>query len=236
MTTDLVQLQNDLLMVMLSDPLLASINVVQLRKLRLQNEIDAAVIYTRTRNGRSGCGILVEMPTADCKNPNVSGPVLDLICTFLVAEQPAINMNPKTGTLSSAEDIVQVVLRIMHQWPIDGAGSFYAAPKPFEPVETLPGVIAYRVRFRLVVPQEAVPRVTCPTSSIADGLMTLACADGAAELRFTTDLTFPGREGGGNAGAQLYTEPFEVTSGDVIRFAAWRDGYNVSQVRRVTVP
>lgn len=230
--TDWVTLQDDLTNVLLSTDFLANINIVQLRKLRLQNEINQAVIYTRTRNGRSGCGVLVEMPTCECKRPNVTGPVLDLVCPFLIAEQPAINMNVKTGTLLSAEEVAQRVLEVTHLWQNEGMGGLVSSPKPIEPVEYIAGVVAYRVRLQLLNPRAQTARVLNVTSSVTDLEVTLACATTGAEIYWTPDESFPGMS---NPGATKYSAPFTVASGTIVRAAAYATDYLPSNVKRFTV-
>lgn len=229
--TDFVQLQEDLTQALLSATQLANINIVQLRKLRLQSEVDSAVIYTKQRNGKAGCGILVEMPTGEVKKPNVPGPELTLVCSFLVVEQPMINLNPTTGTQMTAEEALQNVLDIFHQWQVDDMGAFYAAPKPFEPVDATPGTVAYRVRFTLASPKQPTVRLTQP--SIAENALEITLANSAdnpdAAIYYTTDGSYPAKTEV-NPGSTLYTVPFTVNSGDTIRWAAYRDGNTQSDV------
>ncbi len=230
--TDFVQLQEDLTQVLLSVPQLDRINVVQLRKLRLQNVVDAAVIYTKARNGRAGCGILVEMPAAGVRKPNVPGPELNLICSFLVMEQPSINLNPLTGTQMTAEDVVQHILDILHQWQVDDLGAFYAAPKPFEPVESEPGVISYRVRLDLINPREQTARTVQPIILEESGVISFSGFAIGAKVFYTIDGSFPGLS---NPARMEFATPFSAEVGTKIRWASYIDDNNPSDIGSAVV-
>jgi hypothetical protein len=91
---DFVELQEHLYYGLLSESLLSNINVVLYRKLRLGSEINLDAIWQTPRNGKAGCGILVEMPALRVLHPNVSGPPGSLEISCAVLEEPNSNFSP----------------------------------------------------------------------------------------------------------------------------------------------
>ena len=240
---DLVQLQTDLTQGLLAEPALQFINVVQYRKLRLQSEIDWSAVYARPRNGRAGCGVLVEMPAFEVWHPNVPGPVGNLVLSCVVLEEPNLNNDPATGTGLSAEAVSQFILNSSHQWEIGGAGVLSAVREAIRGLwrtEDLrsalaksslrdaiwdalrfEGLVAYRVKLSLQAAPPLTPRVAAPLASVTGGQLNLACATANAQLYYTLDGTFPGAA---NPTAALYTSPLPVPpSGTLLRAAAYAD-------------
>lgn len=228
--TDFVQLQEDLTFALLSLETLSDVNIVQYRKLRLQSEIDFSAIWMTLRAARSGAGVLVEMPTARVQSPNVSGPAFDLTQTFLVLEEPNLNFTPETGTLKSAEVIAQLILEALHLFNLQGIGTL-TGEGIAEASEVPPGILAYRVSFKLTVGRPQTTRCAAPVISLAAGLATLTTTTSDAEIRYTLDGTFPGAA---NPAAQIYSAPVAVNSGETIRCATWKTGCNPSEVRSQT--
>ena len=230
--TDFIQLQSDLCAAALSNGALSNLNVKQWRKLRLQSEVDLATIWLEGRNGRSGVGAIVELPEFDVQNPNLPGPEAFLLLSFLILEEPNINFTPDCGTLVSAEQYAQLFLEIFHDYQVEGFGTLFAAPKAIAPVEDYPGIVGYRVTFRARVPREQTARVATPALSEAAGTLTITCATSGADIYYTNDGSCPGS---GNDAAQLYSAPFSVAVGEVIRAAAYKTGAPGSHVTKQTV-
>jgi hypothetical protein len=231
--TDLVQLQNDVTEALLACEALANVNVVQYRKLRISGEIDWTLLPQGGRNGKNGAGILVNMPEADCRLPNTEGPQFDLLPSFLVVEIPEINMDQTGGTMLSAEEIAQWVLDCLHLLQIDGMGQLAAAPKPIAPSTEFTGCVCYRVNMRLMNPRGQTIRVGYISGSFLSNECTLSCITAGATIYYTTDGTFPGS---GNTAALVYSAPFTVTPGTVVRAAAYKTGFNSSRIGSFTAP
>lgn len=231
--TDIVQLQNDVYAALNSSYRLLNVNVKQFRKMVIESQIDSKLIYLSTRNGRTGAGVLVEMPLFGVDKPNVSGPILQLTLPILVVEQPTINMSATTGTLKSAEEIVQDVLDALHLLHIEGVGLLTAASDAVSPANEIPGVVAYRVNMQTMSSSVQTVRPQRPVIEVTDLVATLTCSTDGAEIRYTTDGSYPARVG--NPGSFEYVAPFEVESGDVIRAAAYKDAMNVSSVKFLQV-
>lgn len=233
---DIVQKQADILGVLQCSSLLQNVNVQSYRKMVLAKEINFAKIFQTPRNGRSGAGVLVEMPKATCPRPNVTGPIIDWIFPVLVCENPTINFVSTTGTQLAAEQLVQMVLDCVHLFADDATGTLQADSNCIEPTTEIPGCVSYRVNFKLIGKTTQSQRVRNITIAITTGNATLTCPD-AADIYYTTDGTFPvnGVKVGGST-AQLYSAPFVVNTGDVIRAVGYIDNLNNSAVTQVTAP
>jgi hypothetical protein len=221
-----IQLQYDLEQMLLSADALASINIVAYRKLRMQSEIDWSSIWNNPRNGRSGCGILVETPAFEVQSPNVSGPIGDLVLSCAVIEEPNLNLEPAGGTLLSSEQVCQIILDQAHQWAVVGSGTLYADVQAIAGAPEFKGLVAYRVRLRIKQARVQTQRCALPTVSETTLTVTLACATPGAAIYFTQDGSYPGP---GNPGAAKYGAPFQQT-GQTLRYCAYAANFVQSAV------
>jgi len=247
-TTDLARIQEDFTQGLLSEPALRRINIVQYRKLRLQSEIDWSGIYTKPREGRAGCGVVVEMPALEVLHPGAPGPVGNLVLSCVVAEEPNLNMEPETGTGLSAEAVAQLILESSHQWEIGGVGVMSAVREAIRGLwrtedlhglvgqgslreavwdaQRFRGLVAYRVKLQMQAAGAAIPRAQPPVAREDGGEVTLSCATEGAEIYYAIDAGFPGPA---NAQAVKYQGPFQMT-GRVLRYAAYQPGWWRSNV------
>jgi hypothetical protein len=247
-TSDMVRIQEDFTQGLLSEPALRFINIMQYRKLRLRSEIDWSGVYTTPRQGRAGCGVVVEMPAFEVLHPSVPGPVGNLVLSCVVAEEPNLNMEPETGTCLSAEAVAQFILESSHQWEIGGVGVMCAVREAirgiartedphgtvgerslrdmFWDAQRFRGLVAYRVKLQMQAAGAALPRVALPVAQ-EDGVeVTLSCATDGAVMYYSMDAGFPGP---GNERAVQYEGSFEM-SGSVLRYAAYKPGWVRSHV------
>jgi len=241
---DLVQLQEDLAQGLLAEPGLRFINVVQYRKLRLQSEIEWSSVYTAPRNGRAGCGILVEMPGLEVLHPNVSGPVGHLVLSCVALEEPNLNHNPATGTQMSAEAVSKLILDSSHQWEIGGAGVMSAMREAIRGLwrtedlrgvvgqgtlrdaiwdaQRFEGLVAYRVKLQMQAAPTPRARVSQPAALLGDSQVSLSCATAGARIYYTLDGSFPGP---GNPLAVPYAGSITIPApGTVLRAGAYAEG------------
>ena len=232
---DFVQVQEDVQGALLSNKKLLSVNVIQFRKMRIESEINYSLLYMTVRGGKSGIGVMVEMPTLLCKNPNVSGPVLDVGISCIVMEQPTFNMDKVNGTLLSAEEVALLVVETLHHLGIEG-GVLTASPNAITPANEYTGVVAYRchVQFKGFTPQQ---QRTAPVIAVNDnGNITLTCSDLGAEIRYTVDGSFPASGDGGNPQSVVYSSPVQIVSGQKIRAVAYADSKLGSCIYSFTLP
>lgn len=211
---------------LLSADVLASVNVVAYRRLQLQGEIDYSTIWQTPRNGRSGCGILVEVPSFRVTRPNVPGPIGDLILSCAVVEDPDMNKAPATGTLLKAEVVSQIILDLAHQWGITGTGTMYAYAEAIKDAAEFKGLRAYRVKLQMTQVRVQTSRCALPTLSETGLTVTLTCSTAGAAIYYTQDGSFPGPS---NPGAVLYNGPFQQT-GQMLYWCAFAPGYNPATV------
>lgn len=233
----IVDLQQDLFFALMSWPNIDTINVVQQRKMRIQNVIDYALIYTTARKSRSGIGILVEMPTFENDSKSAPGPATRLIVSLVVMENPILNMDGTGGTNVDAESLCELLSPFLHQWLIEGQGEFYPTAKPIAPANDLPpGCLGYRIAFAMEHSPAAITRATQPALTFNESEMTITLTNAGnsldAEIYFTTDQTLPGSA---NSAAKKYEGPIPVEVGDVVRWCAWKSDWLPSAIGRATI-
>lgn len=228
----LVQLQDDLFAKLQSEPLLANINIVQERKQTLANQTDLSLIWLTPRNGRRGCGVLVEMPTIGVKAPNLPGPEHFYGINCVVIEEPTTNFGPTSGTLQDAESVAELVLQCLCHLTFDDLGSLYAASTAIRPTTEFEGVLAYRVALQMRSLITPTAKTGQPEIAESTGTITLTAGHADDLTYYTTDDSFPGSA---NPAATLYTEPFTVEVGTVVRWAGYRPTLFGSDVGRVTI-
>lgn len=232
--TDYVQLQEDLYHLLLSAGTLADINVVQHRRLRLAAELEISTLWQMPRNGKAGCGVLVNMPEVQVGHANLPGPEFVTTISFSVVEEPNLNFAPG-GTQLSAEEVAQRVAELLHGYAGGNwGGALFAKGAVVTPDTDFPeGLLAYKVTLNLRLVRTQTARVATPTVSIdGENLTTLACATAGAAIYYTLDGSFPGS---GNPAATLYSAPFTPEVGQELRWAAYLSGLLPSEAVHATV-
>lgn len=236
--TDLVQLQNDFAHALLGDEWLQDVNVITRWRLldedvkRADREYAAEVLaYLTPRNGKKGCGIIVEVPEVSVASGNLPGPEFDLSLVCLILEDPITNQGPQTGTLKPADQVAQRILDIGHGWQVEPLGEFYAKGSSMVRATDFEPLRAFRCRLNLKLPRTQTARAALPTIAEDAGTITLTVADGV-DCYYTTDSTFPGP---GNPYAQPYAAAFTVDTGTIVRWAGFQTDKLPSYIGQVTV-
>ena len=249
--TNLESLQEEWAQGLLSEPALARINIVQYRKLRLRSETDWTTVYTTPRQGRVGCGVVVEMPTFEVLHPGVPGPVGNLVLSCVAVEEPNLNLEPTAGTGLSAETVAQFILESSHQWEIGGLGVMSALKEAIRGLwrtedqrgmvgqsslrdvvweaQRYHGLVAYRVKLQMQAAGVPLPRVATPAAQSSEAGVALSCATEDADIYYTLDGSFPGP---GNSQAVNYQGPV-AAGGATVRYAAYKEGAVRSHVGRL---
>ena len=189
------------------------------------------------RGGCQGQGVLIEIPKLEVDDPNVSGPVFRPILSFVCVQAGDMAFAPGTGAQLYAEWIATIICDILHQQVDEGVGMFKCEGTVVEEASDpeFQYTNAFRVTLKcapLLVGQTY--RVPPPAIAVNSYQATLSCSDAQALLYWTADGTFPGK--GVGPSSQQYTAPFTVASGQVIRYAAYRQGFIGSVIRRYVVP
>lgn len=244
---DLVQAQKDLTAILLSSDQLQTVNVFSYREKRIQQETDYRKYMITPRNGRAGAMVFTLMPRGLGKNPNVTGPVIDWEFGIVCMEMPAINIVADTGTLLSAEELAQIVMDILHQEADDKLGTFSVTSRAMDDEKeyVFPGCVGYRVS--LVIVGKSLQTTRCApvaitvnsslitTTSCTAGTCMLTSTTPSARIKYTLDGSFPAEDIANNPASTLYTGTFPLSSGDILRAAAYKPGFNKSSTRYVEV-
>ena len=237
---DPVQTAEDLYGILLCAPSLNTVNVVNYRKLRLQNITDYSMLVNRKRNGAAGAGIVVMEPTARAQQRNVLA--FDWIFPIVSIECPAIN-DGINGSGITAYMMAQLVADIIHNHSDTARGSFYVdgvgIEDETEPAFTNPGWVSKRTNFHILGQNSQTPRCGQLLSSVSGGAVTVSNSQptpGAA-IYYTLDGSTPTFQGTGNPNSKLYSSPVSVTSGQTFRAMAFQyPSFNQSAILTITIP
>jgi hypothetical protein len=225
---NLLRLQDLVLHRLLSDPL-QTLNIEQFRKLKVeQGTLDT--VWLTPRNGRSGCGLLVEMPTIRTGSANIRDSIID--CPVVAIEEPNLNYAPETGTQVSAEEAALNVRAALDQWSIGGVGILHASGRWAQPANEFENLVAYRVTLSLEHRTVFPPKVAKPALSESGGLHAITCSTAGASIYYTLDGTYPGPS---NPGAMMYISPIAAGTGDTITAAAYLEDYTGSDMTSQTI-
>jgi len=252
--TDFLKQQRDLAHLLLSDPWLSEINIAMRHELleetalaRLPDKTLAAevLVYITPRNpasGKKGCGIIIERPEFNVLSPNVTGPQGDVIVEFLILSDRLQNESPTKGTGRTASQVAQRLLDLLHGHADEGIGTYQASGNAISAAQDFEPLDAYRVRLNINTKRQQTSRCAVIASSQTGSNLTLTCATADAQIYFTLGAQdsdgnwlepatpAPSNTGGG---AQLYSAPFAVATGQLVRAAAFHTNYNQSPVRRI---
>ena len=219
----LLTLQQDLVDKLNSESWFFHVSVVSLRQQVISQEIKRRLPHLTGKNGRKGCGVMVNMPRINAIQPNMAAPQGDVLVSIDVIEQPEINFNPG-GTMLTAEETARAVRGTLHQFAIEGKILLYQDKHAIAPLDKLdhPGCLGYRVNLRGRMSELPQSKCVVPSISESSGSVALTTSDEGATIYFTVDGTFPGSS---NAGALIYSGPFTVASGATVRWAAYLPGF-----------
>ena len=236
LASQIESVQPDVYYKLLSEPLFENVAVFKIRDKRLDSEVNRALAGLQGRNGKGGASIEVLMPSLKGALPETAGPICTLEQKFLVKEQPSVNQGAN-GTGLSAEQIAVNIAQTLQLFYLGGAmQGFYAAPTfyHYQPVKEDAPFLVIAVTLQATFALTALTRTLAPAASAAAGSVTLADNQpgGGSVIYYTTDGSFPGS---GNEAAHIYSGPFAVASGSVVRTAAYNGSLQGSMVDTFTV-
>lgn len=232
----LQQLQEDAVSYLLGNPATAVVGYESFRRQAIDGAVKQALAGWNVRvPGKIGVYCLVLMPSFFVEDPNVPGVQGSVELIIRTFEDPKIN-----NTNLTAED---VALANLH-WFGDGliiAGLLAIYPSTEGPVlkpnYDYAGFLVYDTVLRGQLPQDFPGRTAQPI--IADdnaGNVTLACSDGGAGIYYTLDGSMPQPgDTSGSGPTQIYSTPFAVATGTVVRCLAWNPAILPSDVDRATI-
>jgi hypothetical protein len=249
----LVQLQQDITDALNGDQLFATIPVASYTKMVISQEVEKRAPHLMLKGGKTGCGVMVNMPDVFGESSNISTPQSEAVCTFDVVEIPEINFFASNGSLTYCETVARAIRAIIEPLAIyglmgAGASVFYAKEdeaviSPIVDIEKIyPGCRAYRVTLRIKFSEPFLPKVMLPASTWAGDTLTLINQTAGATIYYTTDGTFPGpgnygTKQDGTAGTSVvYAAPVAIASGKTVRFAASLANYTASDAGQIIAP
>lgn len=263
---DLVQLQNAVALLLLSDDRLASVPILTELKLHMDNEIAVDALWTLPRaaiqvkpgtidlfaavvdtdpgnspsappGGPTGIGVLVEMPMASVESPNVSGPPLTWDIPIVAIEERNTNLTAGIGQFIMAEQMAQIVADILHHQDIFEFGTLRAS------------LIARAEDRENFHPGTNCWRVTLRSvrgriQTQRSQIVSYAFAGGMCSLACADPVanilyTFDGTapvKANPQALNYAQTGPFPVQSGMVVRAATWQAGKLTSSINGAIAP
>ena len=223
--------QPDVYAKLLSEPFFNPVAIFKIREKRLDTEINRALAGLTGRNGAGGATIEVLMPTLKAALAETAGPVCTLEQQFMVKEQPTVNLGAN-GTGLTAEQIAVNLAQTFQLFFFGGAlQGFYTAPTFYQYQAPGPNspFIMLRVTMHATFVLTPLERTLMPAALETAGTMVLTDQQpgGGSTIYYTRDGSFPG---GGNPNAAVYSAPFAVSSGMVIRTAAYHGSLQGSMI------
>jgi hypothetical protein len=231
----LQQLQEDAVAYLLGNPATDAVPYQTFRQQAIDSAVKQALAgwTVRKKDEKNvaliGVACLVLMPSLfsqDVNVPGVQGSIELIIRTF---EDPKVN---NTGL--SAEDVAMQNLKWFGDGlMIEGLTSVFPDKKgpALKPNYDYPGFLVYDTTLTGYLPQDYGGRTVMADVAEDTGTVTLSCTDAAAQIYFTVDGKMPTP----GLAAQLYSAPFEVPPGTVIRVVAWNPDLLPSDVDQATI-
>jgi len=234
------QFQQDIVAILNSEEWMASVPVVAYRPLRVSSDksdngsaLDAAKpeigqeeFWLIKKDGTfSGTGVRVPMPTLKLVSKNLSKPQLFIACQILVAEQPGVSeaangLNTAAGGRRSAEAVAMKVMDLLHHRHYDGTNFLSVDDNAVTQASAVPYLRAYNVNVWATFRRSSDARSGNPAISVEAGVATITATSEGSDIYYTVDGTTPVKTAV-NPTSMLYSEPFAVISGTVIRAMAF---------------
>lgn len=203
---------------LLADPYFSNVPVINQQIGDIANEIAIAV-------GSIGVCVIVMVPNADVKYPNIPGPYFDgIYLKVRVVENVIVNQGA-SGTGKGALDIAEYVVALIHHFSPQSLSEIMNAANPTITLGNDPNFLNYDVHF---FTQGGLSYVINPVAAIThsyDGTnVTLTETTPGAAVFYTTYPTgnssiFPSPQVG-----TLYTGPFVLATGNTVQAVAYLAG------------
>jgi len=202
-------------------------------------DIDNALKGIKSKGGKRGAAVVVNLPQIRNASENVPGPQGDVEVKIQCYHIPRFNDAAKGGTGKEADEIALTAINVLHHYLPDGIagvrGNFLAKRNGgLEPIGGDEDVVGWICRVTIPATVGRSARVARPAVSVDAGLVTATCATTGAAIYWTADGSYPGS--GNPDAASLYTAPIpEPASPYLLRFAAEVDDDSAmgSQTRAV---
>jgi len=194
----------------------------------ISDQVDKSLQGYVATGGKIGAAIRVFQAGFNVPKPNLPGPHGNIVLPIRCEVNPLINFS-LNGTNKYVSAIGMEVLRAGHNFRCDGiCGSLFALGDCFTPYyseETK--MMTVDITLQAQCPIVPISSVVLPTIAVAGLQVMLTNNTAGADIYYTTDESFPWS---GNATATLYAAPFNVISGTVVRWAAYKTSLAGSNV------
>jgi hypothetical protein len=226
-STLLLNIQDDLQALLLNDPLLAPVAILQERKGVSLNDLQETLGPLNARAGKRGLAAVVRMPRitrTQGDQPEAASFTVQAAVDFL--ENRIVNQSPTTGTGLSVEEVALRALALLHGYRAGpGSGGLYLADRDaVEPLKLQQkGWVGFRVQITAAGAAPPAHRAPAPRAvQYGSGPTTLELTspDPAAQLVYTTDGSWPDPA---QSTTFPYTSPLLLTGPVTVRAAALRE-------------
>jgi hypothetical protein len=242
LASQIESVQPDVYYKLLSEPWYQNIAIFRVREKQLDTQVNKALAGLAGRNGKGGATIEVLYPTLKAALANTAGPVCTLEQRFYVKEQRTVNRGAN-GTGLAAEAIAVNLAQTLQLFFLGGAlNGFYPAPVFHREVDPGNGAPYFMLEVTMHATFALTPVQRTSQPCLAENSpLTVTLTDtqpgGGSTIYYTTDGSFPGpgNPGNGGAGTQIYSGPFAVAAGTVVRCAAWNGSLQGSMVGTYTI-
>lgn len=224
----LIELQEDIAARLQADEVFRNLAVITERSGDPVADIEKSVGPLSGKAGFRGLCMVVMQITGNVEFPNEPGPVLDLVVSVRVMENPVLN-NTKIEALTAARRIS----RLLHHYSPGGLASCLIGLNPcIAPVSDPIAPVAYNVRFGtrdagFVTGDKVLDPIIAFQATTVPAVVTITCGTPGATLLTTTNGSPPYP---GNRTAVPYTGPVTIQDACVLRCAAHRSGLMSSNV------
>lgn len=233
MTTEILErLQADVFAILSATPDLRRVNILAEDEGDMESQI--LQYLGKQKEGspnRSGLVAVVMLPEISSAEKNLPGPPMVTSVQVQLIEQPLINRADGGTRIRSSVAAVTVAQALHHQ--VLGACVIYARPsKPIEVVDVRKGFLSHMFHAEVYLPGIEGSSKPSAVSSTMDeeGILTLACSTENAQIRYTTNGSYPGER------AHYYSSPIAgLQAGTTIRAAAYALGMNPGDVTEILI-
>ncbi len=251
---DEIAVQKLVALLLRDDDRLAAVPVLPEVKFAQESEISVDALWTlpagaitvtkdgfnvgQAVDGTVGCGLLVEMPEMDDNSPGVrEGQPATWRIPVVGFCEPNVAFLTGVGTGFTSSQLCQIAQDVLSLVDVYGFGTLKVEGQTIRSANDWaslkPGVAAHRITFTATVGRVVSPRSSPGVVTFDAGLCSIACSDGSAEVRYTTDGTPPTKS---NPAAIVYSAPFAVASGALVLCATRAASKVTSHLRGAVAP
>jgi hypothetical protein len=236
----LLRIQDDLQSLLLNDPLLDTVPVLQERRGVTLNDLQESLGPLNARAGKRGLAAVVRMPRIDkARGDDPAGAPFEVQAAVDFLENRVINQNPVTGTGLSAEEITLRALALLHGYrPGPAAGEMFQADRQaVEPLKLQQkGWVGFRVQILARGAAPPANRAPAPQAfqfGFDPVTLQLSAAHAQAHIYYTTDGSWPAPA---NPPTSLYNSPLLLSGPVTVRAVTLVDDLMPSHCTTIQIP